>query len=63
MSDIAWILICLAMVVLAIVWFWRHQRMLAERAHLMQEAIRNRDLTFRLPTRSEERRVGKECRL
>jgi signal transduction histidine kinase len=51
MSDIAWILICLAMVVLAIVWFWRHQRMLAERAHLMQEAIRNRDLTFRLPTR------------
>ena len=51
MSNIAWILICLAMVALAIVWFWRHQRMLAERAHLMQEAIRNRDLTFRLPTR------------
>ena len=51
MSNLAWILICLAMVVLAIVWFWRHQRMLAERAHLMQEAIRNRDLTFRLPTR------------
>jgi len=51
MSDTRWLLILLALVVLAVLWFWRHQRMLAERAHLMQEAIRNRDLTFRLPTR------------
>ena len=31
-------------------WFVRHQRSLRERAHLMQEAIRNRDFTFRMPT-------------
>ena len=39
---------CLA--VGGLVWFWRHQRSLKVRAHLMQEAIRNRDFTFRLPT-------------
>ena len=33
-----------------VVWFWRHQRSLRVRAHLMQEAIRNHDFTFRLPT-------------
>ena len=32
-------------------WFWRHQRSLVRRAHIMQEAIRNHDLTFQLPTR------------
>lgn len=31
-------------------WFIRHQRRLRLRAHLMQEAIRNHDFTFRLPT-------------
>jgi len=31
-------------------WFFRHQQRLRLRAHLMQEAIRNRDFTFRLPT-------------
>ena len=31
-------------------WFVHHQRQLRLRAHLMQEAIRNRDFTFRLPT-------------
>ena len=31
-------------------WFVRHQRKLRLRAHLMQEAIRNRDFTFRMPT-------------
>lgn len=31
-------------------WFVHHQRMLRLRAHLMQEAIRNRDFTFHLPT-------------
>ena len=38
---------CLAVV--GLVWVWRHQRSLKVRAHLMQEAIRNRDFTFRLP--------------
>ena len=38
------------MVLAGIVWFVRHQRSLKLRAHLMQEAIRNRDFTFRLPT-------------
>lgn len=34
------------------VWFWSHQRRLATRARLMQEAIRNHDLTFRIPADS-----------
>ena len=46
----AWMVIG-AVVVVLLLWFWRHQRMLAGRAHLMQEAIQNRDFTFRLPTR------------
>ena len=32
-------------------WFWRHQRSLVKRARIMQEAIRNHDLTFQLPTK------------
>ena len=32
-------------------WFIQHQRRLGYRAHLMQEALRNKDFTFRLPTR------------
>ena len=31
-------------------WFIRHQRKLRLRAHLMQEAIRNKDFTFRMST-------------
>ena len=50
MTITAWIVIGV-LVVLFLLWFWRHQRMLAGRARLMQEAIRNHDLTFRLPTR------------
>ena len=50
MSDTEWIVLLCLVVLLALVWFWRHQYMLAQRAHLMEEAIRNRDLTFRLPT-------------
>ena len=50
MSDTSWIVLCVTVVVLALLWFWYHQRMLAQRARLMEEAIRNRDLTFRLPT-------------
>ena len=38
------------LLVAAIVWLIRRQRSLKLRAHLMQEAIRNRDFTFRLPT-------------
>ena len=38
------------LLVAAIVWLVRRQRSLKLRAHLMQEAIRNHDFTFRLPT-------------
>ena len=31
-------------------WMWHHQRSLRRRAELMQEAVRNHDFTFRLPT-------------
>lgn len=34
-----------------IAWFIYHQRLLEDRAHLMREAIRNRDFSFRLPVR------------
>lgn len=37
-------------VMLAVVLIVRHQRSLRLRAYLMQEALRNRDFTFRLPT-------------
>lgn len=51
MSTTVWVVIGLAVVLLLGFLFWRHQRRLAERARLMQEAIRNHDLTFRLPTK------------
>lgn len=35
----------------AVWWFVLHQRRLRLRAYLMQEAVRNHDFTFRLPTR------------
>ena len=44
------IIIIGVLLVVAIVWLVRRQRSLKLRAHLMQEAIRNRDFTFRLPT-------------
>ena len=40
----------IGLVVIGIAWLLWRQRSLKERAHLMQEAIRNRDFTFRLPT-------------
>lgn len=40
-----------AIVLVLGLWFWRHQRSLVRRAHIMQEAIRNHDLTFQLPTK------------
>lgn len=50
MSPTAWTVIGLVVLALGL-WVWHHQRMLAERARLMQDAIRNRDFTFRLSTR------------
>ena len=46
-----WLYIIIGVVIVAfVVWFIRHQRKLRLRAYLMQEAIRNRDFTFRMPT-------------
>ena len=46
-----WIVIASLALVVLVLWFWHHQRKLEKRARMMQEAIRNRDFTFRLPTR------------
>ena len=46
-----WLLIVIGIVcVVLLIAFIHHQRKLRLRAHLMQEAIRNRDFTFRMPT-------------
>lgn len=46
-----WLCIIIGVLLVAtIIWSIRRQRSLKLRAHLMQEAIRNRDFTFRLPT-------------
>ena len=46
-----WGIIIIGVVLIAAaVWIIRRQRSLKLRAHLMQEAMRNRDFTFRLPT-------------
>ena len=46
-----WIIIIIGVIIVSFaVWFVYHQRMLRLRAHLMQEAIRNKDFTFRMPT-------------
>ena len=46
-----WVYIIIGVIIVSFaVWFVYHQRMLRLRAHLMQEAIRNRDFTFRMPT-------------
>ena len=52
MNDV-WIVIAVAAVIVVLlgIWFWRHQRSLVRRANIMQEAIRNHDLTFQLPTK------------
>jgi len=50
MSDPIYIVIVLALVALLVGWTIRRQRSLKLRAHLMEEAMRNRDFTFRLPT-------------
>ena len=47
-----WVLAGVGVMVGAFVlWFCAHQRKVVQRARLMQEAIHNRDLTFRYPTR------------
>ena len=51
MSTTTVIVLCAAVVALLVLWFWWHQRALVKRAAIMQEAIRNHDLTFQLPTR------------
>ena len=45
-----YIIIGIVLLIAIAVWLVRRQRSLKQRAHLMQEAIRNRDFTFRLPT-------------
>ena len=46
-----WLYIIIGVAIVAFAaWFVRHQRKLRLRAYLMQEAIRNRDFTFRMPT-------------
>ena len=44
------IIIALVLVIIVLLWV-RHQRILRQRAWLMREAIRNRDFSFRLPTK------------
>ena len=44
------IIIALLLVIIVLLWV-RHQRILQQRAWLMREAIRNRDFSFRLPTK------------
>lgn len=49
---IAIIIIFLIVAAIAVVVYWfRHQRLLRERAQIMRDAIRHRDFSFRLPTR------------
>lgn len=43
------IIVLAVIIVVLILWQWRHQRLLSLRARLMREALRNRDFTFRLP--------------
>lgn len=42
--------ILLLVLLVGAVAFWRHQQLLKVRAHLMREAVRNREFTFALPT-------------
>ncbi|MBO4641379.1 MAG: HAMP domain-containing histidine kinase [Bacteroidaceae bacterium] len=44
-------LVVLIIVVVALVYAYRHQCLLRERAQIMRDAIRHRDFSFRLPTR------------
>ena len=56
MTEIEIYIAAAALAVLCLVYmgirFYRHQCLLRDRAHLMREAVRNRDFTFRLPLRA-----------
>ena len=45
------IAVAVGIVAVLVIAFWLHQRSLVRRARIMQEAIRNHDLTFQLPTK------------
>lgn len=55
MTEMEIYIVSAALAVLCLVYlgirFYRHQCLLRDRAHLMREAVRNRDFTFRLPLR------------
>jgi len=51
MIPIIIITVVLASVALVLFYWYRHQRLLRERAEIMRDAIRHRDFSFRLPTR------------
>ena len=51
MTNYIIITVILAGVALALFYWYRHQRLLKERAQIMRDAIRHRDFSFRLPTR------------
>lgn len=45
------IILTIAIAAICTIGFYRHQQLLKTRAYLMKEAIRNHELTFRLPTK------------
>jgi signal transduction histidine kinase len=45
------IIFLVAVAIVAVYYWYRHQRLLRERAEIMRDAIRHRDFSFRLPTR------------
>ena len=51
MIPIIIITVVLASVALVLFYWYRHQRLLRERAHIMRDAVRHKDFMFRLPTR------------
>lgn len=51
MIPIIIITIVVVCVALVLFYWYRHQRLLKERAEIMRDAIRHRDFSFRLPTR------------
>ena len=52
MYNIIIIGIIIITIVIVVLFYWyRHQRLLRERAQIMRDAIRHRDFSFRLPTR------------
>ena len=51
MIPIIIITVVLTGVALVLFYWYRHQRLLKERAEIMRDAIRHRDFSFRLPTR------------